>query len=186
MFNPQRTLTPDVSTFKITPSPPKAGSLFTSLSSPSPPLPPQPQWGSSPSYDTSELMIELQRRESVIMHQHNRILQLEEELILYNKQIERLLLQLAKQSKMNEIMNQKSPKNKPNQTRYWTPEEHQRFLDALKLYGPKDVKAISAHVGTRNPTQVRTHAQKYFLRMERDKGSKMTVPEERMLIPVLC
>jgi len=34
-------------------------------------------------------------------------------------------------------------------------------------YGPKDVKQISMHVGTRNPTQVRTHAQKYYLRLVR-------------------
>ena len=34
-------------------------------------------------------------------------------------------------------------------------------------YGSKDVKAIANHVGTRNATQVRTHAQKYFLRLVR-------------------
>eukprot|EP00166_Cyanidium_caldarium_P001665 ctg_1859.g559 len=54
-----------------------------------------------------------------------------------------------------------------SQPRYWTEEEHQRYLEALELYGPKDVRAISDHVGTRNPTQVRTHSQKYFLRLSR-------------------
>ena len=38
--------------------------------------------------------------------------------------------------------------------RYWTPEEHQRFLTGLKMYGHKDIKAISRFVGTRNATQV--------------------------------
>ena len=34
-------------------------------------------------------------------------------------------------------------------------------------YGAKDVKSIANHVGTRNTTQVRTHSQKYFLRLVR-------------------
>jgi SHAQKYF class myb-like DNA-binding protein len=50
-------------------------------------------------------------------------------------------------------------------SRYWTTEEHKRFLEALKKFGHKDVKAISNFVGTRNSTQVRTHAQKYYLRL---------------------
>jgi len=58
---------------------------------------------------------------------------------------------------------------KPSQGRYWSQEEHQRFVEAINRFGIKDVKAISAHVGTRNSTQVRTHAQKYFLRIEREK-----------------
>jgi SHAQKYF class myb-like DNA-binding protein len=49
--------------------------------------------------------------------------------------------------------------------RYWTEEEHQRFLDALQTLGPKDVKAIANFVGSRSATQVRTHAQKYFLKL---------------------
>jgi SHAQKYF class myb-like DNA-binding protein len=49
--------------------------------------------------------------------------------------------------------------------RYWTDEEHQKFLDALQVIGPKDVKAIAAFVGTRSATQVRTHAQKFFLKL---------------------
>ena len=49
--------------------------------------------------------------------------------------------------------------------RYWTEDEHQRFLDALQSVGPKDVKAIASFVGSRSATQVRTHAQKYFLKL---------------------
>eukprot|EP00188_Purpureofilum_apyrenoidigerum_P004752 Plantae.Rhodophyta-Purpureofilum_apyrenoidigerum.ctg56037.p1 GENE.Plantae.Rhodophyta-Purpureofilum_apyrenoidigerum.ctg56037~~Plantae.Rhodophyta-Purpureofilum_apyrenoidigerum.ctg56037.p1 ORF type:complete len:163 (+),score=26.52 Plantae.Rhodophyta-Purpureofilum_apyrenoidigerum.ctg56037:36-491(+) len=55
------------------------------------------------------------------------------------------------------------------QSRYWTQAEHERFLTALSIHGAKDVRAIADHVGTRNPTQVRTHAQKYFLRLAREK-----------------
>ncbi|KAK1860626.1 hypothetical protein I4F81_003214 [Pyropia yezoensis] len=47
-------------------------------------------------------------------------------------------------------------------------EEHQRFLDAMERFGPKDVRAIAAYVGSRNATQVRTHSQKYTLRLQRE------------------
>lgn len=56
----------------------------------------------------------------------------------------------------------------PGQSRYWTPEEHKLFLEALNKYGHKDLKSISAWVGTRNMTQVRTHSQKYFMRLMRE------------------
>jgi len=61
---------------------------------------------------------------------------------------------------------------KKAQTRYWQPEEHQRFLEALEKFGPRDVRSISGYVATRSPTQVRTHSQKYFLRVAKEVGSK--------------
>eukprot|EP00183_Erythrolobus_madagascarensis_P006568 CAMPEP_0185844420 /NCGR_PEP_ID=MMETSP1354-20130828/596_1 /TAXON_ID=708628 /ORGANISM="Erythrolobus madagascarensis, Strain CCMP3276" /LENGTH=336 /DNA_ID=CAMNT_0028544085 /DNA_START=257 /DNA_END=1267 /DNA_ORIENTATION=- len=60
---------------------------------------------------------------------------------------------------------------KKAQSRYWKPEEHSRFLEALDKYGPRDVRAISKHVSSRSPTQVRTHAQKYFLRLAKEASS---------------
>ena len=59
-----------------------------------------------------------------------------------------------------------SPSHAPS--RYWAETEHARFLEALLLYGSKDVRAIASHVQTRNATQVRTHAQKYYLRLARE------------------
>jgi len=56
----------------------------------------------------------------------------------------------------------------PAQPRYWTDDEHERFLDALEKFGHKDVKAIANYVGTRNATQVRSHAQKYFMKLARE------------------
>lgn len=58
---------------------------------------------------------------------------------------------------------------KKTSSRYWTAEEHARFLEGLQLFGQKDIKGISRHVGTRSATQVRTHAQKYYLRIERER-----------------
>lgn len=51
-----------------------------------------------------------------------------------------------------------------DQPRYWTADEHRLFLEAVQHFGRKDVESIAQHVGTRTPTQVRTHAQKFFLR----------------------
>ncbi len=44
----------------------------------------------------------------------------------------------------------------------WTTEEHNNFLEGLKLYG-KIWKKIQILVPTRSTIQIRTHAQKYFL-----------------------
>nr|ARU86426.1 DIVARICATA-like [Orchis italica] len=48
----------------------------------------------------------------------------------------------------------------------WTEEEHKRFLMGLKKYGKGDWRNISRNfVVTRTPTQVASHAQKYFIRL---------------------
>jgi SHAQKYF class myb-like DNA-binding protein len=47
----------------------------------------------------------------------------------------------------------------------WTEEEHKRFLVGLQNVGKGDWRGISRnYVKTRTPTQVASHAQKYFLR----------------------
>ena len=48
----------------------------------------------------------------------------------------------------------------------WTEEEHEMFLEGLQLHG-KQWKTIATMIGTRTVVQVRTHAQKYFQKMER-------------------
>lgn len=69
---------------------------------------------------------------------------------------------------------------KVSESRYWSKEEREKFNVALKMFGT-DFEAIAAFVGTRNSTQVRTHAQKYYAKMVRDykKNGKASQPQRK-------
>ncbi|KAH7561260.1 hypothetical protein ACOSP7_016075 [Xanthoceras sorbifolium] len=55
----------------------------------------------------------------------------------------------------------------------WTAEEHRLFLIGLERYGKGDWRSISRNaVVSRTPTQVASHAQKYFLRLNSIKKEK--------------
>ncbi len=53
----------------------------------------------------------------------------------------------------------------------WTDEEHQKFLVGLNLYG-NTWRKIESLVQTRTAVQIRTHAQKYFQKLNRHSGSE--------------
>uniref|UniRef100_K3WNB5 Uncharacterized protein n=1 Tax=Globisporangium ultimum (strain ATCC 200006 / CBS 805.95 / DAOM BR144) TaxID=431595 RepID=K3WNB5_GLOUD len=49
----------------------------------------------------------------------------------------------------------------------WSEQEHDKFLEGLKMYPQGPWKAIAAHIGTRSSRQVQTHAQKYYEKVAR-------------------
>jgi hypothetical protein len=53
-------------------------------------------------------------------------------------------------------------------TRYWADVEHELFLLGCKKFGPKNFAAIAGIVKSRSPKQVRTHLQKYQLKLLRE------------------
>jgi len=117
----------------------------------------------------AELELELSLRGSLLVQQQRRIVQLEDELQRAWAEIDRLRTKIA----AVERERQRSDDDAAKQPRYWTPEEHRLFMDAVQRYGWKDVKSIAQHVGTRTPTQVRTHAQKLFLRQQKEQTGIM-------------
>mmetsp|Transcript_5585 Transcript_5585/g.8206 ORF Transcript_5585/g.8206 Transcript_5585/m.8206 type:complete len:279 (-) Transcript_5585:274-1110(-) len=58
-------------------------------------------------------------------------------------------------------------------TGYWTDHENVLFEEGLAKYGRSWVK-VAEHIGTRNPNQVRSHAQKYFKRLESGDNNPKT------------
>jgi SHAQKYF class myb-like DNA-binding protein len=63
----------------------------------------------------------------------------------------------------------KTDKRSEDHSGRWTPQEHALFLTGLEKFG-KNWKAIERVVGTRTSTQARSHAQKYFLKADKDKA----------------
>lgn len=80
----------------------------------------------------------------------------------------------------------KCPEPRPGQTRYWTDEEHDRFLEAIAEYGEKAYVAISNFVETRTPKQVRTHAQKFQMKMARLARQCLEAGQPIHIPPGMC
>lgn len=60
----------------------------------------------------------------------------------------------------------------------WSRAEHRKFIEGLKLYG-RNWKRISEIIKTRSSTQVRSHAQKHFI-----KEAQIMINKSELFIPV--
>ncbi|XP_045817173.1 uncharacterized protein LOC123910160 [Trifolium pratense] len=79
---------------------------------------------------------------------------------------------VAKTQDIPSVANNLTPKvRKPytitKQREKWTDEEHQKFLEALKLYG-RGWRQIEEHIGSKTAVQIRSHAQKFFSKVVRE------------------
>ncbi|KAL0927504.1 hypothetical protein M5K25_001679 [Dendrobium thyrsiflorum] len=64
----------------------------------------------------------------------------------------------------------------------WTSEEHNKFLEALKLHG-RAWRRIEAHIGSKTTVQIRSHAQKFFSKVTRESSSNSPGTVKAIEIP---
>ena len=65
-------------------------------------------------------------------------------------------------------LKQKRDKQKIMRYEKWTKKEHAKLMEALELYG-NAWSLVQKHLGTRTREQIRSHVQKYFLRVKKEK-----------------
>ncbi|PQQ10865.1 hypothetical protein Pyn_18728 [Prunus yedoensis var. nudiflora] len=65
------------------------------------------------------------------------------------------------------VIKARKPYTITKQRERWTHEEHNKFLEALKLYG-RAWQRIEEHIGTKTAVQIRSHAQKFFSKLEKE------------------
>ncbi|KAJ3682009.1 hypothetical protein LUZ60_014582 [Juncus effusus] len=82
----------------------------------------------------------------------------------------------------NEIVPKiRKPYTISKQRERWTEEEHNKFLEALQLYG-RAWRRIEEHIGTKTTVQIRSHAQKFFSKVTKEptnNGENIEIPPPR-------
>jgi SHAQKYF class myb-like DNA-binding protein len=77
----------------------------------------------------------------------------------------------------------RASRNKVPYKKGWTKQEHLLFLLGLERHGRGSWKQISAIVRSRTPTQIQSHAQKFFLRQDQTNKNKKSIHDFNLHSP---
>jgi len=116
-----------------------------------------------------DCIAEIQKKNRIIQEQEIAISKMHQELLFYKNMVTQLTKAAAEAEEITskDIIKQR-PKRKCESPRYWTPQEHQLFLEGLEKFG-RSPQAIAEFVKTRTPAQVKSHAQKYWIKVKKEQ-----------------
>lgn len=80
------------------------------------------------------------------------------------------------------VVKVRKPYRVTKQREKWSEEEHERFLEAIKLYG-RGWRLIEEHIGTKTAVQIRSHAQKFFSKMAQEAENRSQGLSKAIVIP---
>ncbi|CAM8992608.1 unnamed protein product [Rhodiola kirilowii] len=80
------------------------------------------------------------------------------------------------------VLKVRKPYTISKQREKWTEEEHQKFIEAVKLYG-RAWRQIEEYIGTKTAVQIRSHAQKFFFKVIKDGAISADTSTEPIEIP---
>ena len=81
-------------------------------------------------------------------------------------QVLRELLGIAERMEIAEDAKQ-PPEKKATGPQQWTQAEHELFLEGVERYGRSRHTQIAQLIGTKKPSQVISHSQKYFIKLQK-------------------
>ncbi|KAG2300317.1 hypothetical protein Bca52824_036789 [Brassica carinata] len=98
------------------------------------------------------------------------------------KTTEKQKMQLSDQEGNDYAPKVRKPYTITKERERWTDEEHNKFIEALKLHG-RAWRKIEEHVGTKTAVQIRSHAQKFFSKVAREASGGNGSSLEPIVIP---
>ncbi|KAL0041947.1 hypothetical protein WJX79_010009 [Trebouxia sp. C0005] len=85
-------------------------------------------------------------------------------------------------ARLKSVSKSRKPYTITKQRERWTDSEHELFLEALKLYG-RAWRSIQEHIGSKTTVQIRSHAQKFFTKLDKQRRPQRAAAEEEIRVP---